>query len=98
MRYICLPTNKHELGLGASGHEWGSGVAIEKLADTIPASVRTPEAAAQIAVMGRELDRSKGSGERHDKERDSSHYMNLAEDGSVIGVLRSTREVAMRAP
>jgi hypothetical protein len=40
---------------GATGHEWISGIAIEKLPDNVPAFVRTPEAVADIAVMGREL-------------------------------------------
>ncbi|MBI2735003.1 MAG: hypothetical protein HYX38_00385 [Rhodospirillales bacterium] len=53
----------------------------------MPAFVRTPEAIAEIAVMGRELDRSKGAGETHDKERDPGHYVDLADDGSVMGVL-----------
>ncbi|SRR5258708_622908 len=47
---------------GAFGHEWVSGIAIEKLPDSVPAFVRASEAAAKIAVMGRELDRSEGSG------------------------------------
>ena len=34
----------------------------KKLPDDVPAFVRTPEAAADITVMGRELDRSKGAG------------------------------------
>src|SRR5580704_16616259 len=55
---------------GATGHEWISGIAIEKLPDSLPDFVRTTEAAAEIAVMGRELDRSKGSGRTHDAERD----------------------------
>ena len=72
---------------GATGHEFISGIAIEKLPDSVPAFVRTPEAIAEIAVMGRELDRSKGSGETHDKERDAGHYVDLADDGAVMGVL-----------
>jgi len=72
---------------GATGHEWVSGIAIEKLPDTVPAFIRTPKAAAEIAVMGRELDRSKGSGKTHDAERDPGHYVDLADDGSVEGVL-----------
>jgi hypothetical protein len=59
---------------GATGHEWISGIAIEKLPDSLPAFVRTPEAAAEVAVMGRELDRSKGAGKTHDAERDPGHY------------------------
>lgn len=72
---------------GATGHEWVSGIAIEKLPDSVPAFVRSPEAAAEIAVMGRELDRSKGAGKTHDAERDPGHYVDLADDGTVMGVL-----------
>ena len=81
---------------GATGHEWISGIAIEKLPDGLPVFVRTPEAVAEIAVMGRELDRSKGAGETHDKERDPGHYMNFADDGSVLGVLPIAKLPATR--
>lgn len=37
--------------------------------------------------MGRELDRYKGSGKTHDAESDPGHYVDLADDGSVEGVL-----------
>src|SRR5262249_16400183 len=60
---------------GATGHEWISGIAIEKLPDSVPAFVHTPEAAAEIAVLGRELDRLKGAGRTHDAERDPGHYV-----------------------
>ena len=72
---------------GATGHEWISGIAIEKLPDSLPGFVRTTEAAAEVAVMGRELDRSKGTGKTHDAERDPAHWISLADDGSVVGVL-----------
>jgi hypothetical protein len=72
---------------GATGHEWISGIAIEKLPDSVPFFIRTPEAAAEIAVMGRELDRSKGSGKIHDAERDPGHYVDLTDNGEVMGVI-----------
>src|SRR5262249_26979444 len=72
---------------GATGHEWISGIAIEKLPDSVPAFVRTPEAAAEIAVLGRELDRSKGAGKEHDSERDPGHYVDLGDNSDVMGVL-----------
>ncbi len=97
MRIKALATTMAAMGVmlvvqqcwawGATGHEWISGIAIEKLPDGVPAFVRTPEAAFEIALMGRELDRSKGAGATHDRERDPGHYMNLADDGSVMGVL-----------
>ena len=72
---------------GATGHEWVSGIAIEKLPGKVAAFVRTPGAAAEIAVLGRELDRSKGAGKEHDSERDPGHYVDLGDNSDVIGVL-----------
>ena len=80
-------TSREAWAWGATGHEWISGIAIEKLPDRLPDFVRTTEAAAEIAVMGRELDRSKGTGKTHDAERDPGHWLSLADDGSVVGVL-----------
>src|SRR5262249_25018259 len=72
---------------GATVHEWISGIAIEKLPDTVPAFVRTPEVAAEIAIMGRELDRSKGAGKIHDAQPDPGHYVDLGDNGEVMGVV-----------
>jgi hypothetical protein len=80
-------TSREAWAWGATGHEWISGIAIERLPDSLPDFVRTTEAAAEIAVMGRELDRSKGTGKTHDAERDPGHWLSLADDGSVVGVL-----------
>lgn len=74
-------------GWGATGHEWATGIAIEKLPDGIPAFVRDPAVLADMALMGRELDRSKGAGETHDKERDPGHNIDLTDDGKVMGIL-----------
>lgn len=82
---LLLPTNGW--AWGATGHEWISGIAIEQLPEEIPAFVRAPEAVAEIAVMGRELDRSKGAGKTHDAERDPGHYVDLSDDGKIMGVL-----------
>lgn len=81
---------------GATGHEWISGIAAESLPAELPAFLRTPSATADIAVLGRELDRSKGTGRIHDAERDTGHFVSLDEDGTVKGValapLPPTRE------
>jgi hypothetical protein len=84
---LAAGAGRDSLAWGATGHELVSGVAIEKLPDSLPAFVRSPEAAAEIAVMGRELDRSKGSGRTHDAERDPGHSIALADDGSVLGAV-----------
>ena len=71
---------------GATGHEYVSGIAAQTLPDELPLFVRTPEAIATIAVLGRELDRSKGAGLAHDSERDPGHYVHLDDHGEVGGV------------
>src|SRR5262245_52920573 len=53
-----------------------------------PAFVRTPEAVAEVAVPGRELDRSKGVGGTHDAGRDRRHDVDLADDGKVMASCR----------
>src|SRR5262249_38707116 len=70
---------------GSRGHEWLSGVAIDKLPRSVPAFVRTASAA--IAAMSREPDLSKVAGLTHDAELNPGHYVRLADDGAVLGLL-----------
>ena len=72
---------------GASGHRLIGLLAIESLPAEIPGFLRGSEAAAMIAELGREADRSKGAGRTHDAERDPGHYMNLDDDAKVAGKL-----------
>jgi hypothetical protein len=93
------------LAWGATGHEIASGIGAELLPDELPAFMRTPEAVASIAAFGRELDRSKGAGDPHDRERDAGHFVGLDDAGLVAGLvaldaLPATREAydsALRA-
>ena len=55
--------------------------------DAVPEFLRTPEAIAQIAQLGRELDRSRESGRVHDSERDPGHYIDLDDDGTAFGII-----------
>src|SRR5262249_37017235 len=84
-------------GGGATGHGGPTGIASEKLPADIPAFVRDPAMLPELALMSRELDRSKGAGEMHDKERDPGHYIDLTDDGKAMGIvpldrLPTTRE------
>jgi hypothetical protein len=74
-------------GWGATGHEFVSGVGAEILPEEIPAFVRQPGTIAEIAVLGRELDRSKGTGDPHDRERDPGHFVTLDDAQRVGGML-----------
>ena len=83
---LMLLVPAHAFAWGATGHEYVSGIAVETLTSEIPDFVRTPKAINTIATLGRELDRSKGAGLTHDSERDPGHYVNLTDDGAVVGV------------
>jgi hypothetical protein len=82
---LLVPLPTPAFAWGATGHEFVSGLAAEAFPDEIPAFLRTPAAVADIAVLGRELDRSKGSGSPHDAERNPGHYVHLDDDGIVEG-------------
>ena len=47
-----------------------------------------PAALPELALMGRELDRSKGAGATYDKERDPGHYIDIADDLKAMCLLR----------
>src|SRR5438477_1782536 len=72
---------------GATGHEWISGIENEKLLESIPDFVRTPEASAEIAVLSRELGRSKGAGKTPGAEPDPRFYIDPDDIGSAMGAL-----------
>jgi hypothetical protein len=72
---------------GTKGHEWISGLAVERLPAELPAFVRSPAAAAEIAVLSREPDRWRGSGLAHDAERDTGHYIHADDSGLVMGAM-----------
>jgi hypothetical protein len=84
---LALPAPTPAFAWGATGHEFVSGLAAEAFPDELPEFLRTPAAVADIAVFGRELDRSKGSGNPHDAERDPGHFVHLDDDGLVAGAL-----------
>ena len=82
---------QHAFGWGATGHEWATGIAIEKLPDNIPALVRDPAILPELALMGRELNRVEARWKTHDKERDPGHYVDLTDDGKTMGI-RAARQ------
>lgn len=72
---------------GTRGHEWISGLAIERLPVEVPAFLRRPAVAEDVAVLSREPDRWRSSGPEHDGERDPGHYVHLDDQGLVLGAL-----------
>lgn len=93
---LCLLSPAAAFAWGATGHEYVSGVAADALPAELPAFLRGAAARDDTAVLGRELDRSKGSGDPHNHERDQGHFVALDDAGTVRGLalteLPRTRE------
>lgn len=73
------------LAWGASGHRIVGVVAQGALPGDLPAFLRTPQAIADVGELSREPDRSKAAGKVHDSDRDPAHFLDLADDGSILG-------------
>ena len=93
------------LAWGNTGHRILGEAAARALTPDTPAFLRTPQAVRDIGELSREPDRMKGSGKLHGHDRDSAHFVDLDEDGKILGgppmlPLAGTRadyETALRA-
>jgi len=93
------------LAWGNTGHRIIGEAAITALPTDLPAFLRTPQAAVDVGEFSREPDRSKGAGKVHDSDRDPGHFLDLDDDGKVLGgpalsalpVTRADYETALRA-
>jgi len=70
---------------GNTGHRMLGEIAMRALPAEMPAFLRTKKAALDIGELSREPDRSKGSGKLHDQDRDPGHFIDLDDDGKVLG-------------
>jgi hypothetical protein len=70
---------------GATGHRIIGEAAMRALPASTPAFLRTAQAAIDVGEYSREPDRSKGAGRAHDSDRDPGHFLDLSDDGSVLG-------------
>ena len=81
---------------GDSGHRIIGRLGMESLPPQLPAFLRTPEIAEQVAEYAREPDRWRNAGKLHDSDRDAAHFVNLddlarAESGDRIDQLPPRR-------
>jgi hypothetical protein len=90
---------------GATGHRLVGQSAMAALPVEVPDFLRTPQAIDDVGELSREPDRSKAAGKVHDNDRDPAHYLDVADDGTILGgpklsELPATREeydTALRA-
>lgn len=80
---IALPAPA--LAWGNMGHRILGEAAMVALPASVPAFLRTPQAVRDVGELSREQDRSKGAGRIHDHNRDAGHFIDLDEDGKLLG-------------
>ena len=73
------------LAWGDTGHRIIGQLGVETLPDSLPAFLRAPGVAADVGELAREPDRSRGSGKVHDNMRDPGHFVDLDDEGKVLG-------------
>lgn len=73
------------LAWGSTGHRIVGETAMKALPVTLPGFLRTPQAAADVGEYSREPDRGKGAGRAYDSDRDPGHFLDLSDDGTVLG-------------
>jgi len=101
--FLCCAENV--LAWGSTGHRLIGRLAVEALPAELPAFLRGEAAAQAVGELAREPDRWKGAGKVHDTGRDPAHFLDLGDDGRVLGgpalaALPPTREAfetALRA-
>jgi hypothetical protein len=67
------------------GHRWIGVLGIQTLPASLPAFLRTPEAARDVGEWAREPDRSRGTGRTHDQDRDPGHFADVDDEGKLLG-------------
>lgn len=93
------------LAWGNSGHRIIGETAIGTLPAELPAFLRTAQAATDVGEYSREPDRIKGAGKVYDSDHSPAHFIDLGDNGRVLGgpslaALPATREeydAALRA-
>lgn len=81
---VCL-VGGQVLAWGSSGHRLIGREALAALPPEAPAFVRAPFAIDAVGELAREPDRWKDSGKTHDADRDPGHFLNLGDDGRILG-------------
>ncbi|TAL32064.1 S1/P1 Nuclease [Phenylobacterium sp.] len=80
---VAVPTSL--VAWGGTGHRILGELAMKALPAELPAFLRTPQAAADVGELSREPDRSKASGKVHDHDRDAGHFVDLDDEGKILG-------------
>ena len=73
------------LAWGAAGHRLIGRAAMAALPTSVPAFLRDSAAVAAVGELAREPDRWRGAGKTHDADRDPAHFLDLDDNGAILG-------------
>jgi len=89
-RYLLAPlllilSSPPAFAWGGTGHRYIGELAVRNFPKQIPAFLRTPTAATQIGLLAQEPDISRNAGEPHDADLDPGHFLDVSDDGTILG-------------
>ena len=70
---------------GGTGHRYIGELAVRNFPKQLPAFLRTRAAATQIGLLAQEPDISRNAGEPHDGDLDPGHFLDVSDDGTILG-------------
>ena len=70
---------------GAEGHRIIGRLAVEALPDDLPAFLRSVGVSVAVGELAREPDRWRDAGKVHDSDRDPAHFVDLDDQGRILG-------------
>jgi hypothetical protein len=73
------------LAWGGTGHIYIGEVAARNFSAEVPRFLKTSEAVKQIGLMAMEPDLSRTAGQPHDADSDPGHFVDVSDDGSILG-------------
>lgn len=73
------------LAWGNMGHRILGEAAMSGLPAGMPAFLTAPQAIRDVGELSREQDRSRGAGKIHDSNRDPGHFVDLDDEGKLLG-------------
>lgn len=84
---LLMLTSSHGAALawGGKGHRIIGELAARNFPASIPEFLKTPQARFQIGQLAREPDISRGAGQPHDWDLDPGHFVDLDDQGKIMG-------------
>ena len=73
------------LAWGYLGHHMIGELAVRNFPAEIPSFLRTDNAVFQIGTLSQEPDVSRNAGQPHDWDADPGHFLDLSDDGTILG-------------